>query len=235
MRTAVPWNQLPLMATGSARRDVPHGDARAAPYFPPMTKRPIPSLDLSRGMAGKMLVAMPHLDGTPFGQAVCLICSHDDDHAFGVIVNKPMDGLTVGELVRQLDIDAGGRSGEAQVFFGGPVGVERGAVLHSLDWQREETVAINGEIGLTATLEALEAIGTAPGGPRRWLLIMGHAGWHGGQLENEIKRNDWLSVDADLDLIFGQSSEAWSGALTTLGISDLGLFDGNESPVARPN
>ena len=200
-----------------------------------MARPTIPSIDLSRGFAGKMVVAMPHLDDTPFEQSVCLICSHDDEHAFGVIVNKPMGGVSVAEVVAEMDIVADEAAERAPVFFGGPVDLQRGAVLHTLDFQRDETVVIGPNIGLTATKDALEAICTAIRAPKKWMLIMGHAGWDGGQLENEIKRNDWLNIHALEDMVFGQPSEAWDDALEQLGISDLTLFDGNESPVARPN
>lgn len=200
-----------------------------------MANTRIPSLDLSRGFAGKLIVAMPHLDETPFGQAVCLMCSHDHDHAFGVIVNKPMAGVTVAEVVAEMDIIADEAAQRAPVYFGGPVDLQRGAVLHSLDYRRDDTVIISDEVGLTATKEALAAICDQRRAPRKSMLIMGHAGWDGGQLEDEIKRNDWLSIQASFEMIFGDSAEAWSDALMELGINDLTRFDGNENPMARPN
>ncbi|GGY54899.1 YqgE/AlgH family protein [Parvularcula lutaonensis] len=200
-----------------------------------MAHSTIPSIDLSKGFVGKLIVAMPHLADTPFEQAVCLICSHDDEHAFGVVVNKPMSGITVAEVVSQMDIDADESAERAPVFFGGPVDLQRGAVLHTLDFKQDETVVIGPNIGLTATKDALEAICTSDRAPEKWRLVMGHAGWDGGQLENEIKRNDWLSIDATEDRVFGGPADAWDEALKHLGISDPALFAGQDSPVIRPN
>lgn len=203
------------------------------PTLTGMAKK-IPSLDLSGGFMGKLIVALPHLDDTPFGQSLCLICSHDDEHAFGVIVNKPMTGVTVGEVLSQMDMEADPVAAETPVFFGGPVELERGAVLHSLDYRQTDTVLITPHIGLTATKDALKAICTGKNAPRDWLLIMGHAGWEGGQLENEIKRNDWLGTPASGELIFGDAAQSWQAALHDLGISDLSLLDGGGDIAPRP-
>jgi putative transcriptional regulator len=193
------------------------------------------SFDQTRRLTGRMLIAMPHLETTPFGRSVTLICSHDSHHAFGVIVNKPMSGVTLGEVVNEMNIDADEQARKQQVFFGGPVDLERGAVLHSLDFLRSETVMVTSSIGLTATKEALAAIAREATAPRDWMLVMGHSGWDGGQLENEIKRNDWLSAPASSELVFGNSGDAWIDAMAGVGVRDLGTFSANDSPVARPN
>lgn len=212
-----------------------HGGFIGLRYVKFMSFEDFPSLDLSSGFAGKLIVAMPHLHDTPFERAVCLICSHDDEHAFGVVVNKPIENLTVSEVVNELNIVTDEISGRAPVHFGGPVDLQRGAVLHSLDFRQEDTVVIAPGIGLTATKDALQVIAESGRAPRHWLLVMGHAGWDGGQLENEIKRNDWLNLPLKHELIFGAPSDAWDDAMVVLGITDLGQFEGNESPVARPN
>jgi putative transcriptional regulator len=194
-----------------------------------------PKFDRSNRLVGRALIAMPHLEDTPFSKTVSLICSHDDSHAFGVVINKPMAGVVVGEVVAEMGIDADDATQTQPVFFGGPVDLQRGAVLHTLDFLRAETVPVTDKIGLTATKEALQVIARSARAPQKWMLIMGHAGWEGGQLENEIKRNDWLSTGATPQLVFGNPAETWSEAMSEIGVSDLGMFDANDSVVARPN
>ena len=53
-----------------------------------------------------------------------------------------------------------------------------------------------GEIGLTTSRDILEAM-AAGSGPREQLVALGYAGWAPGQLEDEIKRNGWLTVQTD--------------------------------------
>ena len=51
-----------------------------------------------------LLIAMPAMGDPNFEHSVTLVCQHDEYGAFGVAINKPME-LTVGELLRQLDIN----------------------------------------------------------------------------------------------------------------------------------
>jgi putative transcriptional regulator len=56
-------------------------------------------------------------------------------------------------------------------------------------------------------------------GPREQLVALGYAGWAPGQLEDEIKRNGWLTVQTDTDLIFNVPPDArYDAAMFALGI-----------------
>ena len=87
------------------------------------------------------------------------------------------------------------------MYFGGPVQVDRGFVLHRPlgDWQ--STLSINAQIGLTTSRDILQAVGEGRG-PEQILVSLGYAGWAPGQLEQELTQNAWLTVGADLDVIF---------------------------------
>jgi putative transcriptional regulator len=64
------------------------------------------------------------------------------------------------------------------------------------------------------------------GGPREKLVALGYAGWAPGQLEDEIKRNGWLTVGADVDLIFNVPPEArYDAAMKVLGVNFMNLSD----------
>ena len=171
------------------------------------------------GLAGRFLIAMPQLDGGPFAQSVVLICSHDDEHAFGLVVNKPIAGLYVADIVTEMQIDPTPSAMMRPVHFGGPVDMQRGALLHSLDYRTDETLLVAPSVGLTATRPALVAVNDEEG-PRDAVLFMGHAAWGPGQLDDEIKSNFWLDADGDTSLIFGERPEGvWDAALTALGTS----------------
>lgn len=186
------------------------------------------------GLAGRFLVAMPQMDGGPFAQSVVLICSHDEEHAFGLVVNKPIEGLNVSDIVNEMDIAPSAGSLLRSVHFGGPVDMERGALLHSLDYRTDETLIVAPSVGLTATRPALEAI-NAEDGPRDALLFMGHAGWGPGQLDDEIKANVWLDADGDASFIFSDDpAQAWDHALTTLGATEALLSAASMTDGGHP-
>lgn len=188
-------------------------------------KRP-PGLPNHMGMAssnsltGRLLIAMPGIGDPRFERAVILLCAHSDEHAMGLAVNRPVDGLTVPNLLGRLGVESTISMPEDFVLFGGPVERERGFVLHTADYQAaQSTVPITTGIGMTATREVLEAMADEELRPRRSVLALGYAGWDGGQLEHELQHNVWLTCDADDELVFGNDHEhKWGLALEKIGV-----------------
>ena len=169
--------------------------------------------------SGQLLIAMPGISDPRFERAVILVCAHDDEHAMGLAVNRPVEGLSVPDLLERLDIKSEIKAPPDLVLMGGPVERERGFVLHTADYHSEHSIDVGADFTLTATRDILEAMAQASGHPRRALLALGYAGWGAGQLENEIKENVWLVCEADETLVFGADHEAkWRRALTKIGV-----------------
>jgi putative transcriptional regulator len=172
-------------------------------------------------LTGQLLVAMPQMQDPRFARSVVYLCAHSEDAgAMGLVVNKTIDALTVGELYTHLKIEPAVRANRPQpVHFGGPVDPGRGFVLHSADYREEGTLGIGDEFAMTATLDILRAMGKGEG-PRQCLLALGYAGWAPGQLDAEIQANGWLSVAADCGLVFDMDDDSkWTRALAKLGVS----------------
>jgi putative transcriptional regulator len=169
-------------------------------------------------LTGQFLIAMPGIGDARFERALILVCAHDGDHAMGVAVNRPLEGLSVPTLLERLEIEGAAAMAERPVLMGGPVETERGFVLHTDDFGAEHTMTVPGGMALTTTREVLVAMATATG-PRRAMLALGYAGWGAGQLEQEIRQNVWLTVEADEALVFDDDHEAkWTRALAKLGV-----------------
>jgi putative transcriptional regulator len=110
------------------------------------------------------------------------------------------------------------------VFFGGPVQFDHGFVLHRPVGAWKSTLPV-GEIGLTTSRDILEAM-SAGQGPHQQLVALGYAGWAPGQLEDEIRRNGWLTVEADVDVIFDVPPEArYAAAMHALGVNAANLSE----------
>ncbi len=181
------------------------------------------SIDLTN----HFLIAMPGMADPYFSKTLTLICEHSEKGAIGLVVNKPID-VSLGNLFEQVDIELQDEALRMEsVHFGGPVLVDRGFVLHQplADWN--STLKVNENTGLTTSKDILEAMAKG-NGPGRVLVTLGYAGWAPGQLEDEIKRNGWLSVAASTDIIFDLPAEQRLGAAMAL----LGLNYGNLSDVA---
>lgn len=170
-------------------------------------------------LSGQMLIAMPGIGDPRFERSLILVCAHDGDHAMGVTVNRPIEGLTIPDLLERLEIKTSGDLEEEPVLLGGPVEMERGFVLHTDDYHAEHSLSLGAGLVLTTTREVLEAMGRRDPQPRRAILTLGYAGWGAGQLEHEIRQNVWLTVEADEALVFDDAHETkWSRALGKLGI-----------------
>ncbi len=170
-------------------------------------------------LSGQMLIAMPGIGDPRFERSLVLLCAHDQDHAMGVAVNRPIEGLTVPDLLERLEVEADADLDGNLVLLGGPVEMERGFVVHTDDYHAEHSLDLGGGLSLTTTREVLEAMGRRDPQPRRAILTLGYAGWGAGQLEREIRQNVWLTVEADEALVFDDDYDTkWARALGKLGI-----------------
>ncbi|WP_193173276.1 YqgE/AlgH family protein [Nisaea nitritireducens] len=171
-------------------------------------------------LTGQLLVAMPAMRDPRFARSVIYICVHNAEGAIGLVVNRLVGSIEFSDLIEQLDMQFGETDLVANppVHFGGPVDTERGFVLHSADYQSEETLDIDKEFGLTATIDIVRTIASGSG-PKDHLLALGYAGWGPGQLDSEIQENAWLNVDADNALVFDTDLDSkWDRALAKLGV-----------------
>jgi putative transcriptional regulator len=177
-----------------------------------------------RRLSGRLLIAMPGMTDPRFERTVIYMCSHSGEGAMGLVVNRPAPGVTFDALLGQLEIDVSPAARPAAIRFGGPVEVGRGFVLHSADFHVEDaTVRVDEGVSLTATLEILRAMADGRG-PRRALIALGYSGWAPNQLEDELRRNGWLTCDADEDIVFSDDDGAkWTRALQKLGVSPSAL------------
>jgi len=181
-------------------------------------------------LTGQFLIAMPAMLDPHFSKTVTFICSHNQDGAMGVVVNRPLQ-ITVNSLFQQINIPCDfANVTEQPVFYGGPVQTERGFVLHSPSIEFNSTININQAVSLTTSKDILETAALNRG-PDKVLIALGYAGWTAGQLEDEMSKNAWLSVKTDnlndihkliFDLPF---DEKLSTAMALLGVDFASLSE----------
>ena len=151
---------------------------------------------------GQLLIAMPGISDPRFERALILICAHDEEHAMGLALNNPVEGLTVPDLLDKLEIASTIVLPPDLVLVGGPVEQERGFVLHSTDYQGEASLEVGDGVALTATREVLEAMASHNGAPSKSLLALGYAGWGAGQLEGEMRQHGWYAATGKAAVLF---------------------------------
>jgi putative transcriptional regulator len=157
-----------------------------------------------------------------FARAVVYLCEHSSNGALGLVINRPTD-ITLKNLFEKVELSLDREDLATQpVYYGGPVQTERGFVLHEKTGLQSSpytsTLAIpGGGLEMTTSKDVLEALANGAG-PRRLLITLGYSGWSAGQLEEEIGRNGWLTVDADPSVIFDTPvAQRYDRALGLLG------------------
>ncbi len=173
-------------------------------------------------LTGSFLISTPKMPDPRFEQQVIYICAHSEEGAMGVAINKPNVLFTIPEVLRgaQLpvpDIDF------PPVYIGGPVELESAFILFQSDYRVEHQLDITASISLSRETKVLEDIAHQVG-PKKYLFILGYAGWGPGQLEAELLADGWLTVPAYENIIFDvPDSEKWRSAAMQYGI-DISTF-----------
>lgn len=188
------------------------------PFRTDSSGSPVPaSLD------GYFLISETELTDPNFHRTVVLIVNHNEEGAFGLVLNRPAEA-SLGEIVEELsESDAG----KATLFIGGPVEQHYLFTLHSglpehatSKFSSSPTDGIVFEPVFGSIEEYLQ--NEWPGEPDQdrpsFNFYLGYAGWGPGQLEYEIDEDAWLVIPADSQLVFNDDpSEGWNAALTKKG------------------
>ncbi len=162
-------------------------------------------------LAPALLLSMPQLVDPNFIRTVVLLCKHNEEGAFGLVMNRPL--VTSGRVVVNLEPPVSTER-ELEVWTGGPVEPERSWML--VAGRPEEQQLFSG----VPIVEGL-FLSTSPDLLRRMLdpvpppharLIVGYSGWGPGQLEAELQESSWLLSDVDRDLLVQHARRSHVGA-----------------------
>ena len=163
-------------------------------------------------LKGQLLLDSGHLGGSFFQRTVILICQHDTEGAFGLILNRSTKSK-VGEMIVA---DLPDTLKEAPLFLGGPVQPSALSFLHADHFIPDASVLPN--LNLGHSLDDLAEIGESFSSHKKIKMFAGYAGWSPGQLENEMKRKAWLTFPASLELVFETPPEQlWQKILKNKG------------------
>ena len=173
-------------------------------------------------LTNQFLIAMPSLGDSNFSRTVTYICSHSQDGAMGIVINRELE-LSLGDLYQHMELQpAASTELEQAVMLGGPVETERGFVVFAPedggegDW--DSVIQVKNGLRVATSRDILVAM-AAGDGPRQPLVALGYAGWGAGQLESEVLDNAWLSGDANPEIVFDCPIESrWYKAAKAIGV-----------------
>lgn len=178
-------------------------------------------------LAPGILIAAPPIGDPNFDRSVVLLASHDDDGAFGWVINgAPL--LSMHELLEQAGFGSPRNptavAMRTQVRRGGPVATEQVWLVYPAE-QRLEGVSGQMEIApgiyATASRDFLDRIQSGVDVPHL-RAFAGYAGWTGGQLEGEIRAGGWLPGSVQKTLLFStETPDIWTQAYELQGTTPL--------------
>jgi len=162
-------------------------------------------------LRGQLLIAAPSLADPNFARTVVLITEHTDEGAMGVVLNRPSE-LTIGEAVPTL---TAAMDADQMVYVGGPVAST--SIVFLLEFLEPELseLLVFGRVGFPAAhADVAELVDVT----ERGRVFAGYAGWGPGQLDEELRSEDWILEPATPEDVFGeQATLLWSTVLTRKG------------------
>src|SRR5438876_12197296 len=154
-----------------------------------------------KSLKGRLLLDGGKLRGSFFHRTVVLICQHDAEGAFGLVLNRAA-GKKVGDAIVA---DVPESLKEQALYLGGPVQPSLLSYLHTDQFLLDANVMPN--LNLGHSLDDLVELGQSFSATQQLRVFAGYAGWSPGQLEEEMKRESWLSHPASLELLFNSHPE----------------------------
>ena len=176
-----------------------------------------------KSLKGQLIFDPGKLQGSFFHRTVLLVCQHDCDGAFGLVLNRALPNKIGDVLVADLPKQFKGEP----LYLGGPVQPQALSYLCHDIFVPEASILPNLTLG--HSLDGLIEIGDSYSPDKQVRVFAGYAGWSPGQLDDEIKRDTWMTHPATLDMIFHPEPEnLWSMILSQKGWKYRLLAEGPE-------
>ena len=176
-------------------------------------------------LAGQLLIARPALRDGFFGRSVILMLQHGPEGAFGLVLNRSTKNKVGDALVANLPDTIK----DETLYLGGPVQPQALSFLHNDAFIPDANVMPNLNLGhsLDSLLEISESFSTS----QRLKIFAGYAGWSPGQLEDEMKRDTWMTHPASIDLVFHPNpDQLWKAILSEKGWKYRLIAEAPEDP-----
>ena len=171
------------------------------------------NIPYSQIQKGTFLISTPEIESGLFFRSVILLCEHNTNGSFGLVVNKSLE-LELPEEIINLDNLANPR---VSVRAGGPIQTNQMMLLHSSEEIKQQTLQVCDEVFLGGDLQFLQEAITDENGPNVHLCF-GYAGWGAGQLEREFLDGQWFLHPASArHIFFTTPQKLWQTLLREMG------------------
>ncbi|MCJ8329731.1 MAG: YqgE/AlgH family protein [Lentisphaeria bacterium] len=161
--------------------------------------------------SGHFLLASANLLDSYFQKSVILMCEHNDEGSFGLIINRQLDVYLNEFWKNEINI-------EIPLYCGGPVQENTIHILHCLDTKsyggKKIVTGVNWGGHIEKIINALDEGQVSVNDCR---FFVGYSGWGEKQLANELKLDSWYIKKASKKEIFEYKDDHWKSIIQSMG------------------
>ena len=160
----------------------------------------------------EFLISKPSMPDHRFKETVIVMLYHKQKKgAAGLVINKPIKKILISEFFKSSNMTLPKNiiDKEITLYWGGPVDPEHIFFIHSSEYKSNDFITSNNDFTITREPKVLFDIVTNSG-PKQYIILLGIAAWEPGQLDSEMKRNDWDKKLNNYTSLFNNKNEMWS-------------------------
>ncbi len=173
---------------------------------------------------GTLLISGPFLADPYFHRTVVLLCMHDTEGSFGLVLNRPLE-MGVADLMDDMP------ALPSPVGIGGPVQSSNLFFLHTLGPRIEGSLPVVDDLYMGGDYAQLrDMLKAAPKLAKHVRFFVGYSGWGEGQLTNEVEQRSWLVHPATKQMVMRNAADLWASTLRAMGPAYAPLANFPEDP-----
>lgn len=168
---------------------------------------------MNNSLRGHFLLATRHLHDPNFFRSAVLLLEHNEEGAMGVVVNRPSSVNVAHALSGHFDVP----NSDDVIYVGGPVEPSALSMLHNNPAWGDQELSILPGVYIGSSAQAFEeiVISGQKNASCQYRIYSGYSGWGEGQLEGEVSRGDWFTLQASPDFVFSNNPyETWEQLLS---------------------
>lgn len=172
-----------------------------------------PEYNMPEIKTGSILISDPFLKDPNFDRTVILICEHNENGSFGLILNKPVE-------VKLEDVIEDFKGTNKELLIGGPVEQNTLHYIHTVeDGSIPGSVKVANGIFWSGDFEIIKSrIINGEFNLNKIKFFMGYSGWGEGQLQDEINQKTWFVADLGDNTIFeADTNSLWKRIMQLMG------------------
>ena len=175
---------------------------------------------------GMVLLAGPFMDDPYFKRAVVLMCEHHKHGSLGLVLNKPTD-ISINTVMSDFP------SFDANIYYGGPVGMDRLHFIHNLGDLINDSIRISDGVYWGGDFkELMFLVNNEMVTPQSVRFFVGHSGWSAGQLSEEMEEGAWITAEMHANYAFKTDSNfLWKQVMGNKGDAFEVLADLPDEPI----